>query len=97
MSESPQKRQRSDDDGDPRIRSEFWYEDGNIVLQAEDTLFRVHQSVLSRQSQIFKDTFAMPQTPSQQNEHIEGCPVIPLSDTAEDMGNIISLLYDSEK
>jgi hypothetical protein len=95
---SPQKkRQRTDSDRDARKRSEYWFEDGNIVLQAEDTLFRVHRSILSRHSQIFKDIFAMPQAPSQENESIEGCPVVHLSDTAEDMGNIISLIYDSNK
>jgi len=102
MSESqldapPQKRQRSDITGDPRTRSEYWFQDGNIVLQVENTLFRVHQSILSRESQIFKDTFSMPQVPSQEDELIEGCPVVRLSDTAEDMGNIISLLYDGTR
>lgn len=104
MSESntppPQrKRQRrsSNGDSDRITRSQYWFEDGNVVLQAENTLFRVHQSILSCHSQIFKDTFAMPQAPSDENERIEGCPVIPLSDTAEDLGNIISLLYDLEK
>jgi hypothetical protein len=93
----PQKASERNSDGDQRTRSQYWFEDGNIVLQAENTLFRVHRSILSRHSQIFKDTFAMPQAPSQENESIEGCPVVPLSDTAEDLGNIISLLYDNDK
>jgi hypothetical protein len=104
MSESPsplKKRQRTSGNGntDQRTRSQYWFEDGNIILQAENTLFRVHQSILSRQSQIFKDTFAMPQAASDEDEseRVEGCPVIPLSDTAEDLGHIISLLYDLDK
>jgi hypothetical protein len=93
------KRQRRSDDEaeDQRVRSMYWFEDGNIVLQAEETLFRVHQSVLSRHSSIFKDTFAMPQPPSQENKYTEGCPVLPLSDTAEDINNLLSLLYDNDK
>ena len=93
----PQKRQQSNSTGDPRKRSEYWFQDGNVVLQAEDTLFRIHRSIISRQSQIFEDMFSMPQVPSQEDELIEGCPVVQLSDTAEDMGNIISLLYDSNQ
>jgi hypothetical protein len=95
----PKKRQRSSNNEaeDQRARSMYWFEDGNIVLQAEETLFRVHQSVLSLHSSIFKDTFAMPQPPSQENKHVAGCPVIPLSDTAEDITNLISLLYDNAK
>ena len=93
----PQKRQRIDNSGDPRTRSEYWFEDGNIILQADNILFRIHRSVLSRSSQIFKDAFAMPQPPSHENDHIEGCPVVPLADSADDIGNLISLLYDTEK
>ena len=93
----PQKRQRIDSSGDPRTRSEYWFDDGNIILQADNILFRVHQSMLSRYSPIFKDTFAIPQPPFQENEHLDGCPVIALSDTADDLTNIISLLYDSDK
>lgn len=91
----PKKRQRRNSNEDQRTRSQYWFEDGNVVLQAENTLFRVHQSILSRHSQIFKDTFAMPQDPSQENESVEDCPVVPLADSAEDLGNIISLLYDN--
>jgi len=101
MSEShstpPQKKRRlSDGDSDQITRSKYWFEDGNVVLQTENTLFRVHRSILSRHSEVFKDTFAMPQPPSEANECIEGCPVtvVPLSDTAEDMNNMISFLYD---
>lgn len=95
----PKKRRRSDKGEDPtlRIRSRYWFEDGNIVLQAENTFFRVHRSVLSTQSQIFKDTFAMPQGPSEEDEVIEGCAVVQMSDAAEDVRSLISLLYDSAK
>jgi len=91
----PKKRPRRNSNEDQRTRSKYWFEDGNVVLQAENTLFRVHQSILSRHSEIFKDTFAMPQDPSQENENVDNCPVIPLADSAEDLGNIISLLYDN--
>ena len=90
------KRQRKNSNEEQITRSSYWFADGNVVLKAENSLFRVHQSILSRHSQIFKDTFAMPQVPSQEDEHIEGCPVVPLADTAEDVGNIISLLYDHD-
>ena len=40
-------------------RSTIWMEDGNIVLQSENTLFRVHRSVLSRNSSVFRDMFEL--------------------------------------
>ena len=65
-----------------------------LFLKQKIHSFEFINPFLSRHSQIFEDTFAMPQVPSQEDEHIEGCPVVPLADTAGDVGNIISLLYD---
>ncbi|KZP13428.1 hypothetical protein FIBSPDRAFT_936380 [Athelia psychrophila] len=39
-----------------------WLDDGNIVIQAEKTQFKVHRS-LAAHSPIFKDVFLMPQPP----------------------------------
>lgn len=45
----------------PSQSKEIWFEDGNIVLQTESTLFKVHQGVLARHSSIFFDMFSVPQ------------------------------------
>ncbi|KDR77428.1 hypothetical protein GALMADRAFT_245621 [Galerina marginata CBS 339.88] len=73
---------------------EFWFEDGNVIIQAESTQFKVHCSVLSSQSEIFKDMFAIPQ-PSNASAESASSPVIILHDSLEDVQNIISLLYDT--
>ena len=39
-------------------RSDLWKEDGNVVLQAGNTQFRVHRSMLADHSPVFKDIFA---------------------------------------
>ncbi|KAJ7605448.1 hypothetical protein DFH06DRAFT_1252854 [Mycena polygramma] len=46
---------------------DVWFEDGTVVLRAEQPLFRVYRGILAAQSPtIFKDTFDMPKTcPSQ--------------------------------
>ncbi|GBE86205.1 hypothetical protein BKA93DRAFT_895291 [Sparassis latifolia] len=41
--------------------SDLWFVDGSIVLRAENTLFRVHMSQLSRRSAFFRDLFSLPQ------------------------------------
>ncbi|KAH7885812.1 hypothetical protein F5I97DRAFT_1808537 [Phlebopus sp. FC_14] len=41
--------------------SDLWFSDGSIVLRAEDTLFRVHKSLLARHSGFFHDLFTLPQ------------------------------------
>ncbi|KAF9529372.1 hypothetical protein CPB83DRAFT_852555 [Crepidotus variabilis] len=92
----------SDDSSDseeslPEHSSKFWLEDGNIVLQVEQTLFRVHGSMLARHSEVFKDMFSIPQPSKPQGAMVENCPVIHLSDAAEDVEEILSIFYDNMK
>lgn len=72
--------------------SKFWYADGNIVLQAGNTQFKVHRGVLSRQSSVFEDMFSIPQPADNQNGE---CPVVVLSDSVEDWEVLLTLLYDA--
>ncbi|KIY72504.1 hypothetical protein CYLTODRAFT_388608 [Cylindrobasidium torrendii FP15055 ss-10] len=77
------------------VRGEPWMEDGNIVLLTEDnppTAFRVHRSVLARQSEIFQDMFNFPH--SNDSNLFEGCPIIPMPDIPEDLSNLVRALYD---
>lgn len=75
------------------LRSEnFWFDDGNIILEAEGQQFRIHRGMLSRHSKIFKDMFNVPQLSREPT--IEGCPVVKLSDKAEDWEHVLSALYD---
>jgi len=101
------KRQRSDDsfsvnviDAEPIpavTRSEYWLDDGNIVLQAENVQFRVHRSVLARHSNIFKDMFGMPQPLQPEGPMVDGFPVVYLSDAADDVKTMLGIFYDNYK
>lgn len=88
--------------------SDLWFDDGSVICQAENTLFKVHISQLARHSVCFRDMFSLPQpvssrcsttdlassctTGSSQQSH--KIPVIQLHDTAEDVGNLLTALYD---
>ncbi|EAU80899.1 hypothetical protein CC1G_03075 [Coprinopsis cinerea okayama7 len=62
-------------------RSDVWYDDGNIILQVEKTLFKVHKSVLSEQSYYFEELFSKPQPfPTPENTGEGGCPILNVSD-----------------
>ncbi|KAI0669334.1 hypothetical protein C8Q78DRAFT_978161 [Trametes maxima] len=76
------------------FRSECWYEDGNIVLIAECVAFRVHRGLLAQHSTIFHDLFSVPQPCTDASELIEGCPVVHLSDTSDDVERLLRALYD---
>ena len=71
----------------------IWLEDGNVIIQAQTTQFRVHRGILSRHSCVFKDMFAIPQ-PDLGEPVIEGCPIFRLFDAAQDWENLLTLLYD---
>ncbi|KZV92453.1 hypothetical protein EXIGLDRAFT_790330 [Exidia glandulosa HHB12029] len=39
---------------------EFWFEDGNLVLQAQHTQYKVHRSLMSNRSDFFRDMLTLP-------------------------------------
>ena len=96
-------RKEDDDDTNPQFKvtvkvvrsSKFWFEDGNVVLQAEHTQFRLHRSILSMHSPIFRDMFAC--SLPENGPMVDGCPLICLSETLEDVKNFVKILYKSIK
>ncbi|KAJ7188672.1 hypothetical protein C8R46DRAFT_1055465 [Mycena filopes] len=89
MSEPAAKRQRTEDA--PITRSEIWYSDGSVVLQADNTQFRVHFSILALNSAFFRDMQGLPQPPDQPT--VEGCPVVELPDDVADVKYLLQALY----
>ena len=92
------KRPRVEGDEEPSTpvtytrESDLWYDDGNIVIQAETTQFRVFKGVLASLSDIFKDMFLIPQ-PSSDEEVIDGCPVLRVYDSARDWTYILRAIF----
>ncbi|PIL26653.1 hypothetical protein GSI_11278 [Ganoderma sinense ZZ0214-1] len=74
-----------------KFSSPLWFDDGSVVLVAEQTAFRVRSSLLSRHSPDLKKVFAVPRT--SEAEGPSGCPLFHLSDTAEDLSYLLELIY----
>ncbi|KAJ7494261.1 hypothetical protein B0H11DRAFT_2190590 [Mycena galericulata] len=51
----------------------LWFEDGNIVIQAGNSQFRVYRGILAARSSVFQDMLSFPQPPD--SELFEGCPL----------------------
>ncbi|KAJ3510407.1 hypothetical protein NLJ89_g4695 [Agrocybe chaxingu] len=89
------------DSGPQTTRStDFWFEDGSVVLQATDMQFRVHKSVLARQSSVFADMFSISQDDSDGDSDsplVDDCSVVVLQDSVEDVQNLLELLYNTMK
>jgi hypothetical protein len=63
----------------------------DVVLQSSDLVnFRVHRSVLVKSSPFFRDMFSLPQPSSDTSDEL---PVVRVSETAEVLNSLISMLY----
>jgi hypothetical protein len=83
--------------------STAYFPDGDIVLCARrksfDTLcmFRVDRVYLTRNSSVFRDMLSVSSPPGHGDtpEMYDGVPVIRLPDDADDLGNVLGLLYNT--
>ncbi|KAF8472254.1 hypothetical protein DFH94DRAFT_614366, partial [Russula ochroleuca] len=64
----------------------------DVILQSSDLVhFRVHRSVLVASSPFFSDMFSLPQ--AQNDPAPDDLPVVQLSEDAEVLNSLISVLY----
>ena len=100
------KRQRSNGLGGSEVAPDekgfkhhdsLWFEDGNIVLLADNVAFKVHRGILVRHSDVFCDMFAIPQPPSAEQETFEGTARVTMQDDAERLADFLLILYDGGK
>ena len=78
----------------------YYYDDGDIFLQAENTTFLVHKSILSLSSEFFNDMFELSKpTNIEHQDHQsslenKSLPIIELSgETIESTEKLLSLIY----
>ncbi|KAF7977014.1 hypothetical protein HWV62_4956 [Athelia sp. TMB] len=76
----------------PLVRSKIWFEDGNIVLQAGGTQFKVYRGLLAESSPVFADMFSIPQPLTNENL-MEGCAVVHLTDSVSDVTFVLEALF----
>ncbi|KAJ6589833.1 hypothetical protein DFH09DRAFT_908850 [Mycena vulgaris] len=90
MSCPPAKRQRTENAS--ITRSDIWHNDGSLVLQADNTQFRVHWGVLALHSSFFRAMQSVPQPPDQPS--VDGCPVLEMQDAVQDIEHLLKVLYN---
>lgn len=74
---------------------EFWFDDGSVVLVARNTGFRVFRSLLAAQSTVFGGMLACSSVSAE--EMLEGCPVVRLSDSPEDVAHLLRVLLPKSR
>ncbi|RPD53664.1 hypothetical protein L226DRAFT_521518 [Lentinus tigrinus ALCF2SS1-7] len=84
----------------PQDDSEFWFEDGTIILHAhEDVRFCVYKGVLAEHSSVFADMFSFPQPPPTAaggGIDVCQCPVVHLEDKVEDLRHVLRALFPNK-
>lgn len=89
---------------------DLWFRDGNIVLATHTLLFRVHKSILSMHSSVFRDMFELAGIEScvvgdggekdamgrtTEHEMYDGVPLVSLpSDEGVDVEELLLAVYD---
>ncbi|KAJ7719903.1 hypothetical protein B0H16DRAFT_1336413 [Mycena metata] len=102
MEDAPRnKRRRTDTEAQsepepaeiPLTRStEYWFDDGNIILQVEFTQFRLVKSILSMHSSVFRDMFSLPLPADEPT--VENCVVVVLrGDTVQDWALFLGVMF----
>ena len=71
----------------------------DIVIRTSDNVeFYLVKAILMIASPFFRDMFSLPQPPSQnsqsQDETMDGCPLISLQDSPDDLASLLIALYD---
>lgn len=77
-------------DADTKRHEHFWFEDGNIVLVAQQTAFKVYRGLLSAQSTVFFDMFQA--SCRDESEIFADSPMIHLSDSPHDLAYFLEAL-----
>ncbi|KAJ7142129.1 hypothetical protein C8R43DRAFT_1016403 [Mycena crocata] len=78
----------------PHRVPELWFEDGNIVIQAGNSQFRLFRSILAARSPVFQDMFSFPQPLD--SEMIDGCPLVRLHDLEAEAIVFFKAIFDPE-
>ncbi|KAJ6567029.1 hypothetical protein B0H19DRAFT_940242 [Mycena capillaripes] len=79
---------------EPRSVQELWFEDGNIVIEAGKSRYRVYRAFLAARSSVFQDMFTFPQPPD--SELVEGCPIVRLPDPDVEVTPFLKAMFDPE-
>jgi len=69
----------------------FYFEDGNVEVLCDNTLFRIHTSILSLHSPVLSQMFAKASMATAESP--DGCPRIPPSDTVTDFATLLKVIY----
>ncbi|KAJ7753411.1 hypothetical protein DFH07DRAFT_1061510 [Mycena maculata] len=69
----------------------LWFEDGNLVIQAGSSQFRVYRGILAARSPVFQDMLSIPQPADA--ELVDGCPLVRLPDSENEVTVFLKAIF----
>ena len=76
---------------------DYWFEDGNIILVSENVAFKVYRGLLAEHSSVFRSMLDVGQGRHKPADVVEGCPVVPLSDSPNDLRGLFRIIFPLQK
>ncbi|KAJ7147796.1 hypothetical protein C8R43DRAFT_889348, partial [Mycena crocata] len=76
---------------EPTRAKGLWFEDCGLIIQAENTLFRVSGDILAMHSPVFRDMLSLP--PPTADDMMDGCPFVRLPDSSADVTVFLQSLF----
>ncbi|KAJ7865616.1 hypothetical protein B0H14DRAFT_2347912 [Mycena olivaceomarginata] len=73
---------------------ELWFDDGNIVLRAGGSLYRVYRGTLTSRSSVFQVMLSLAPPPN--SELVEGCPLVELADPEVEVTPFLRAIFEPE-
>ncbi len=71
----------------------YWFDDRNIVLLVHNVGFEVYKGLLAEHSAMFRGMFVVAQGEQAAREQVDGCPLMPLDDSPDDICQLFRLIY----
>lgn len=68
-----------------------WYPDGSVIIAIQQTVFRLHRSLLSKQSEILRERFEAADDDPETQYH-QSCPVVVLRGTPNDFAMLLKAM-----
>jgi hypothetical protein len=73
--------------------TDLWFDDGNIVLEAEGVGFKVYRGYLAQQSPVFAAMLTFPASQSPEDMY-GGCPLVHMPDPADHLRYLLIAMND---
>ncbi|CCM03173.1 uncharacterized protein FIBRA_05295 [Fibroporia radiculosa] len=79
----------------PKRHREYYFGDGNVILLVENTLYKLHRSILERHSTVFREMWCVPPPENSTEGKVDENPIVLAGVNGGDFIRLLWILYPS--